>query len=168
MPPARRRLPERLGRGQGADSLARGRVLALLPAPGLGRVLLEPAVGVVERDPPIVPRPIPSCRQEMNADGSRAASGGVDHVWIPMPDGCAWRRGSGCRRAPRSEPVPAVLEYIPYRKDDGTVVRDARIAPVFRRARLRRVRVDLRGSGDSDGMLEDEYLPAGARGRRSR
>ena len=56
-------------------------------------------------------------------------------------------------------PVPAILEYIPYRKNDATVERDAQIHPYFARHGYASVRVDIRGSGDSDGLLRDEYLP---------
>ena len=55
--------------------------------------------------------------------------------------------------------MPAILEYIPYRKDDATAVRDAAIHPYFAGHGYAAVRVDMRGSGDSDGILEDEYLP---------
>ena len=57
------------------------------------------------------------------------------------------------------DPVPAILEYIPYRKDDATAVRDAGIHPYFAGHGYASVRVDLRGSGDSEGILLDEYLP---------
>ena len=56
------------------------------------------------------------------------------------------------------DPVPAVLEYIPYRKNDATAVRDAAIHPYFAGHGYAAVRVDMRGSGDSDGLLLDEYL----------
>jgi putative CocE/NonD family hydrolase len=57
------------------------------------------------------------------------------------------------------DPVPAILEYIPYRKNDATAVRDAGIHPYFAGHGYASVRVDLRGSGDSEGILLDEYLP---------
>ena len=81
-----------------------------------------------------------------------------DHVWIPMSDGC---RLSGRIWLPdhaEQVPVPAILEYIPYRKNDGTALRDSLIHPYFAGHGYASVRVDLRGSGDSEGILEDEYL----------
>ena len=78
------------------------------------------------------------------------------NVWIPMSDGVhlaarIWR--------PRDErPVPAVLEYIPYRKRFGTAVRDEMMHPYMAAHGYACVRVDLRGSGESEGLLEDEYL----------
>jgi putative CocE/NonD family hydrolase len=52
-----------------------------------------------------------------------------------------------------------VLEYIPYRKSDGTAVRDSVRHPWFAGNGYAAVRVDMRGSGDSEGVLLDEYLP---------
>lgn len=54
-------------------------------------------------------------------------------------------------------PVPAVLEYIPYRKRDGTLARDESMHPWVARNGYACLRVDLRGSGDSGGLLDDEY-----------
>jgi hypothetical protein len=51
----------------------------------------------------------------------------VDHheiAWIPMKDG---RRLAACLVIPKDaeiNPVPVILEYIPYRRRDGTRVRD--------------------------------------------
>src|SRR5207248_11286520 len=48
--------------------------------------------------------------------------------------------------------------YIPYRKNDATAVGDSKRHPWFAAHGYASVRVDIRGSGDSDGILEDEYL----------
>jgi hypothetical protein len=58
-----------------------------------------------------------------------------------------------------ADPVPAILEYLPYRKGDAFAARDARHHAYFAGFGYAGVRVDLRGSGDSDGILLDEYLP---------
>ncbi|ETS77107.1 hypothetical protein PFICI_10981 [Pestalotiopsis fici W106-1] len=57
-----------------------------------------------------------------------------------------------------ANPVPAILEYLPYRKRDGTAHRDALIHPYFAGHGYAGVRVDMRGSGDSEGLLRGEYL----------
>lgn len=71
------------------------------------------------------------------ADGRQLAA----RIWLPEGVGAA----------------PAILEYLPYRKRDGTAPRDATTYPVFAEAGYAGVRVDLPGSGESDGHLSDEY-----------
>ena len=58
----------------------------------------------------------------------------------------------------QDERVPAVLEYIPYRKNDWYARSDSMIHPYFAAHGYAAIRVDIRGSGDSDGLLCDEYL----------
>jgi hypothetical protein len=76
-----------------------------------------------------------------------------------MPDGVRLSARIWLPEDAEADPVPAILEYIPYRKDDATAVRDAGIHPYFAGHGYASARVDLRGSGDSEGILEDEYLP---------
>ncbi|AQS71433.1 CocE/NonD family hydrolase [Streptomyces pactum] len=81
-----------------------------------------------------------------------------EHVVIPMSDGVrlsarVWRPDSSDH-----EPVPAVLEYIPYRKRDLTAERDSVHHPYIAGHGYACVRVDLRGTGESEGVLRDEYL----------
>ena len=84
----------------------------------------------------------------------------IEHTWIPMADGCRLAARIWLPEdADATKPVPAVLEYIPYRKSDATRLRDVPIHSYFAGHGYGSVRVDLRGSGDSDGILEDEYLP---------
>ena len=58
-----------------------------------------------------------------------------------------------------ASPVPAILEYLPYRRREGTAERDALTHPYVAGHGYACVRVDMRGSGDSEGVLTDEYLP---------
>ncbi len=81
----------------------------------------------------------------------------TEHLWIPARDGQRlaarlWRPVDSDRR-----PVPAILEYIPYRKRDLTRQRDAATHPYLAGHGYACVRVDLRGSGDSDGVMVDQY-----------
>lgn len=76
-----------------------------------------------------------------------------------MSDGCRLAGRIWLPEDAEDDPVPAVLEYVPYRKNDGLALRDSPIHGYFAGHGYASVRVDLRGSGDSDGILEDEYLP---------
>jgi len=82
----------------------------------------------------------------------------VDPAWIPMPDGCRLAAKLWLPADAEDRPVPAVLEYIPYRRRDNKAVRDHQIHAHFAAHGYAGVRVDLRGSGDSEGVLTDEYL----------
>lgn len=79
----------------------------------------------------------------------------IQNEWIPLPDG---RRLAAKLWLPASDgPAPAILEYLPYRKRDGTAPRDESTHPVFAAAGYACVRVDIAGTGDSDGLFDDEY-----------
>ncbi|MFP4431000.1 MAG: CocE/NonD family hydrolase [Spirochaetaceae bacterium] len=80
----------------------------------------------------------------------------VEHTTIPMRDGIKLAARMWIPES--TEPVPALLEFIPYRKRDMTRRRDALTHPYFAGHGYASVRVDLRGSGDSEGVLTDEYL----------
>ena len=82
----------------------------------------------------------------------------IEHVLIPMSDGVRLAARMWLPAGAEQSPVPAILEYIPYRKRDGTRRRDHLHHPYFAGHGYAAVRVDLRGSGDSEGVLRDEYL----------
>ena len=82
----------------------------------------------------------------------------TENVFIPMSDGCQLAARIWKPVDAEQEPVPAVLEYIPYRKRDIKRGRDEQIHPYLAGHGYAAVRVDLRGSGDSSGVLRDEYL----------
>ena len=44
----------------------------------------------------------------------------LDPVWIPMSDGARLAARIILPRSASQRPVPAVLEYLPYRRGDGT------------------------------------------------
>lgn len=75
------------------------------------------------------------------SDGTRLSA----RVWMP---------GSA-----EIAPVPVILEYLPYRKRDGTTARDALTHPYFSSHGYACVRLDMRGNGDSEGVMLDEYSP---------
>ncbi|MEO9175092.1 MAG: CocE/NonD family hydrolase [Gaiellales bacterium] len=82
----------------------------------------------------------------------------IDHVWIPLADGVRLAARLWLPEDAEADPVPAILEYIPYRKNDATAPRDAELHPYLAARGFAGVRVDLRGSGDSEGVLAGEYL----------
>ena len=81
----------------------------------------------------------------------------TDNVWIPLADGTRLAARLWLPADAEANPVPAVLEYLPYRKDDGTAGQDATRHPYFAEHGYAAVRVDIRGTGDSDGIITDEY-----------
>jgi predicted acyl esterase len=83
----------------------------------------------------------------------------VENTWIPMPDGCRLAAKIWLPEDAEADPVPALLEYIPYRKGDGTSIGDSTRHAYLAGHGYASVRVDIRGSGESEGVLLDEYLP---------
>src|SRR5215472_18696558 len=81
----------------------------------------------------------------------------IENCWIPMPDGCRLAVRIWLPAGAERSPVPAILEYIPYRKRDFTRARDEPMHRWFAAHGYAAVRVDVRGSGESDGLLRDEY-----------
>ncbi|MGI8714059.1 MAG: CocE/NonD family hydrolase [Solirubrobacteraceae bacterium] len=82
----------------------------------------------------------------------------LDPVWIELSDGCrlaarVWLPDDAGQRR-----YPTILEAIPYRRTDGTLTIDDPRYRWWAQRGFAGVRVDLRGSGDSDGLLYDEYL----------
>lgn len=82
----------------------------------------------------------------------------IENVFIPLKDGTRLAARIWLPDDAEKSPVPAILEYLPYRKRDGTVERDHLTHPYFAGHGYAGVRVDIRGSGDSDGILYGEYL----------
>jgi len=81
-----------------------------------------------------------------------------DPVWIPMDDGVELCARLWLPAGAETRPLPAILEYIPYRLRDGSARRDAQHHHYFAGHGYASIRVDIRGSGDSGGVLTDEYL----------
>ena len=76
---------------------------------------------------------------------------------IEMPDGCRLSARVWMPANAVESPVPAILEFLPYRKRDGTTARDCLTHPYFAKNGYACIRVDMRGNGDSHGIMEDEY-----------
>ncbi len=82
----------------------------------------------------------------------------IENTWIPMPDGTRLAARIWLPEDAEADPVPAILEYLPYRKRDGTVARDHLTHPYFAGHGYAGLRVDMRGTGDSEGICLGEYL----------
>lgn len=82
----------------------------------------------------------------------------IEHFWITLADGTRLAARMWLPENADRNPVPAILEYIPYRKRDGTRGRDESMHHWFASKGYAAIRVDMRGSGESDGLLYDEYL----------
>ena len=82
----------------------------------------------------------------------------IEFERIPLSDG----KHLSCRywlpEGADENPFPAILEYIPYCTRDGTAARDEAMHPYFAGHGYAAVRVDIRGSGESEGVLLGEYL----------
>lgn len=83
----------------------------------------------------------------------------LENEWIPLQDGRKLSARIWLPTQANKQPVPAILEYLPYRKRDGTAPRDESTYPEFAEAGYAGVRVDISGTGESDGDFDDEYSP---------
>ncbi len=82
----------------------------------------------------------------------------VENEWIALKDGTRLAARMWIPVAADKTPVPVVWEYLPYRKRDFERHRDTGWAEAFVPYGFAFVRVDIRGSGESDGVLLGEYL----------
>ncbi|WP_416898333.1 MAG: CocE/NonD family hydrolase [Minwuia sp.] len=81
----------------------------------------------------------------------------IENVWIPMRDGVRLAARLWLPRDARTNPVPAIFEFIPYRKRDFMRSRDEPMHRFYALSGYVSIRADLRGSGDSEGVMSDEY-----------
>jgi uncharacterized protein len=81
----------------------------------------------------------------------------VENIWVPMPDGT--RLAAKVWRPEGDGRYPVILEYLPYRKRDGTRGRDQAMHLYLAGHGYACVRLDIRGTGDSEGITTDEYTP---------
>ena len=81
----------------------------------------------------------------------------IEHTLIPLKDGTTLAARIWLPEDAAQNQVPAILEYLPYRKRDGTYERDALTHPYLAGHGYAGVRIDIRGSGELTGLLFDEY-----------
>lgn len=83
----------------------------------------------------------------------------IHHQWLTLPDGTRLAYRAWMPDDAEQNPVPAILEFLPYRKNDGTIIRDEITMPQTAAQGYACIRVDLRGCGESEGLFDDEYSP---------
>jgi uncharacterized protein len=81
----------------------------------------------------------------------------IEHAWIPLPDGTRLAGRIWLPEDAEAAPVPAILDFLPYRYGDLMAPRDAAIYPYLAARGYACARVDLRGTGNSGGIIRDEY-----------
>jgi putative CocE/NonD family hydrolase len=82
----------------------------------------------------------------------------LENVWVPVSDGTRLAARLFLPEDAEEHPVPALLEYIPYRKRDTSRAGDDAVHRPLASHGYACVRADIRGSGDSDGLPQDEYV----------
>ncbi len=80
----------------------------------------------------------------------------LDHQWITLSDGVRLHARIWLPADADTDPVPAILEASPYRLTDAGQ-RDWEVYPYWAGHGYACARVDLRGTGDSEGLIDDEY-----------
>lgn len=83
----------------------------------------------------------------------------VETEWVTLADGARLALKIWLPDGAQSAPVGAIVEWVPYRRSDGTAIGDASWGSWFAARGFAFVRPDARGSGDSDGIMQDEYTP---------
>ncbi|WP_369215992.1 CocE/NonD family hydrolase, partial [Streptomyces flavofungini] len=78
-----------------------------------------------------------------------------EDIRVPLADGT--KLYARVWRPVTDEPVPVLLEYLPYRLSDWTAPRDFQRHPWYAGHGYASVRVDVRGHGNSEGLPTDEY-----------
>ena len=117
--------------------------VASCPVAAMALLVLAAPAWVPARAAPVVLEP----KYEVRVD---------HHVTIPMRDGV--RLSADLIRPARDGRFPVIIEYIPYRKDDLT--RGGYDAHhYFAERGFVGVRLDVRGTGSSEGVNTDEYMP---------
>lgn len=82
----------------------------------------------------------------------------IELAWIPVSGGRKLAARLFLPRDAARNPVPCILEYLPYRRRDGTRARDDTKHVWFAANGYASARVDIAGTGDSEGLVEDEYV----------
>ncbi|MEQ8369693.1 MAG: CocE/NonD family hydrolase [Alphaproteobacteria bacterium] len=83
----------------------------------------------------------------------------IEDMWVAMPDGARLAARVWMPQGADTTPLPALLDYLPYRRRDNSRIRDDAMFGYLAGHGYVCVRLDIRGTGDSDGLFDDEYSP---------
>ena len=82
----------------------------------------------------------------------------IENVWIPVSSTGHRMSARICMpEGAEKSLMPALLTYLPYRKRDSTRATDDPMHRYFSGHGYLCLRVDMRGTGDSYGLMDDEY-----------
>jgi uncharacterized protein len=97
-------------------------------------------------------------RNAASSAGGSYAVHEIENSWIPMPDGVKLAARIWLPDSAQQHPVPAIFNYCPYFARLNSRLGDETRFPYYASHGYACVRVDIRGSGDSDGKPLDEYV----------
>ena len=122
------------------------------------RALLKSSIAMMSSGFAAIYAPViwPSMKKS-STDNQRAIRT-IENLWIPLSDGTRIAARMWLPVDAETSPVPAVLEYLPYRKRDRTRGHDEYYHGITAHQGYACLRVEIRGSGESTGLLDDEYL----------
>ena len=81
----------------------------------------------------------------------------VEHVWIPLPDGGRLAARMWLPDDAERDPVPAILDAVPYRKGDGTAAGDAPGTATSPGTATRACGSTCAAAATPTGCIDDEY-----------
>jgi len=81
----------------------------------------------------------------------------TDHLAIPLPSGLMLSARLWCPADADRRPVPAIVDYHPYRSADGTAAADEAIYARLAARGYACVKLDVRGTGNSTGLHPDQF-----------
>ena len=81
----------------------------------------------------------------------------IENLWIELSDGVKLAARIWLPEDAEEKPVPAILEYLPYRKRDGTIVRDSSPIPISPATAMPRCASTCAAMAIPTGLMHDEY-----------